>query len=138
TLSECHQKLGLKPSDFISEGPPTFFKKKYGTGAPYLLYVLDSEETACNPAWKAGYYLLPMDASDALKALDPKGRPAAPSEPPLPVRLDSKELPPPAVEEQAQRWAKECQPLFFHCGCTYLELHLNPPWGFRRQWKARL
>src|SRR5258706_11359573 len=70
TLKECNQKLNLKPSDFVSEGPPKFFEKAFGAAGRYLLYLADEEDVRGSPIWKRGYYLLPLAAKDVLSALE--------------------------------------------------------------------
>lgn len=137
SLTDCYQKLGLKPSDFVSQGEPTFFEKSFGAKGKYLLFQLDAEEAVGKAQWKPGYYLLPLEAADVLDVLK-YGRRRAATHAPLPVHLESDVKPPAPVVENAQRWAQECQPLFFQCPCTYLELRLKQPWGLRRHWKARL
>jgi len=43
SLKECNQKLSLKPSDFVSAEPPTFFIRHSVPGT-YLLFQLLPEE----------------------------------------------------------------------------------------------
>lgn len=136
TLGECHQKLSLKPSDFVSEGPPRFFEKSFGTKGRYLLFFMDAKEVAGNPVWRAGYYLLPIEATEVLRAL--KGVKRAPTGPILPVRVEAEKAPPPEVQKRVDDWVAQAQPLFFRCTCQYLELDVKPPWGLRRRWKLRL
>jgi len=138
SLRECNQKLGLKPGDFVSEGPPKFFQKSFGTRSRYLLFQTDPEETAGSAVWKAGYYLLPLEAADVLQALDGKNHAGAGGVLPTRIEVKSDEPPPARVLERAQQWAKQSQPLFFRCGCEWLELRLDPPWALRRRWRARL
>ncbi|MFA5975075.1 MAG: hypothetical protein WC859_02805 [Elusimicrobiota bacterium] len=137
SLRECNQKLGLKPNDFVSEGQPKFFEKSYGTKSRYLLFLLEAAEIEGNAIWKPGYYLLPLEAADVLKALDHK-RGNVGDGSILPIEIRTSERPPDGVLARARRWAEESQPLFFKCGCTFLELKLDPPWAFRKRWRARL
>jgi hypothetical protein len=138
SLKECNQKLNLKPSDFVSVGAPTFFKKAYGARGRYLLFLLPAEELEGNPIWKEGYYLLPLEAADVLDALERhKGKFQFAAEK-LPIKIQYDGTPPPKVVERAEKWADKSQPLFFKCRCTALELELIPPWALRRHWKARL
>lgn len=138
SLRECNQKLGLKPSDFVSEGPPAFFKKAYGTRSRYLLFLLDVSETPGNKIWRPGYYLLPLNAVDVLKALDATRKTVVGTIGLMPIELRTKETLPDDVLARAQHWAQESQPLFFKCHCAYLELRVDPPWALRRRWRARL
>jgi hypothetical protein len=138
SLKECNQKLNMKPSDFVSAGPPAFFKKAFGARGRYLLFQVDAEELEGNLAWKGGYYLLPLEATDVLEALERhKGR-FPDSDRRLPVHVHSDETPPHPILEKAKRWAEESQPLFFKCRCASLDLELIAPWALRRRWKARL
>lgn len=136
SLAECNLKLGLKPSDFVSEGEPKFFEKSFGTKGRYLLFHLETKEIAGNPIWKAGYYLLPIEAIDVLKAL--QGVKRADVGKILPVKMESKETPPPAIQERIDAWVFNAQPLFFKCSCDFLELQVKAPWGLRRHWKLKL
>jgi len=136
SLKDCSQRLGLKPSDFISQGEPNFFKKSFGAGGRYLIFLVEETDVQSSPVWKAGYYLLPLEAADVLKVFLPEKEPNA--GPALPVRVETKGVPPEIIADRAKRWAEESQPLFFKCGCDYLELKLQAPWGLRRQWKAVL
>jgi hypothetical protein len=137
SLRDCHQKLGLKPSDLVSQGPPKFFEKNYGSMSRYLLVLLDERETAENAMWKPGYYLLPLEAKDVLDAL--AGRRPPPSQGRmLPITIQSKKDAPSDILVAAKRWAEGSQPLFFKCGCDHLELKLEPPWAMRRRWRVRL
>jgi hypothetical protein len=90
--------------------------------------------------WKPGYYLLPLEAADVLKVLE-KNREAAYAagdRRALPIRMEVQENPPPGVQKRLDAWVAKAQPLFFRCGCEYLSLKLDPPWGMRRRWKALL
>jgi len=138
-LRDCHMKLGLKPSDFISVGEPDFFNKAYGASGHYLVYRLHAKEVEGSPLWKAGYYLLPIQAADVLKAFEKsKLRISGPREY-LPVEHEDPEtVIPPEVLKRAHHWTQESQPLFFRCGCDKLQLKIFVPWGLRRRWKARL
>ncbi len=140
TLTDASQKLGLKPSDYVSEGSPRFFEKAFGAPGRYLVFLADAGETKESPVWKPGYYLLPLEAADVLKALEKNRQNAAAAGDgrALPVQLETKTLPPPDVQERLDIWVAKAQPLFFKCGCNHLELKLDAPWGLRRRWKARL
>ena len=138
TLRECNQKLGLTPSDFVSVGEPKFFKKAFGAGGRYLLFLLEADEIKDSAVWKPGYYLLPIEAKNVLAALgrhkgDKPNQGAV-----LPIEWDDEDQAPAAVKERAMRWAAASQPLFFKCTCQNLELRLYSPWAIRRRWKARL
>lgn len=137
SLTDCHQRLGLKPSDFVSEGPPDFFNKNYGAKGRYLIFQTDTDEIASNPAWRSGYYLLPIEAADVLEALA-KRRLGGTAERHLPIQLEAKVMPPEAIVAKAQQWAEASQPLFFKCKCDHLELRMDAPWAMRRRWRARL
>ena len=143
SLIEASQKLGLKPSDFVSTGPPTFFKKNYGAPGHYLLFQVEPAEVEGKPIWKTGYYLLPLEAADILKMLE-KNRlnPAASAGgrflPIQPIQTEQESAPPPGVQKRLELWLAKAQPLFFTCGCEHLELKLDAPRGLRRRWKARL
>src|SRR5882724_9510019 len=69
SLRECNQQLNMKPSDFVSEGAPTFFEKAFGAAGRYLLFQADPDDIQGNPIWKVGYYLLPLEAKEVLAAL---------------------------------------------------------------------
>jgi hypothetical protein len=112
TLSECHQRLSLKPSDHVSVGEPDFFKKAYGAKGRYLLFQVDESEVRGTAAWKPGYYLLPLDALDVLKAMDKSNQPRAEAGP-LPVAVKDQDGAPASILAQAQKWAADSQPLFF-------------------------
>src|SRR5437870_4610070 len=68
SLKECHQRLGLTPSDFVSDEEPGFFKKKHGAMGKYLVFLVDKKEIGAAAVWRPGYYLLPLEAADTLKA----------------------------------------------------------------------
>ena len=139
-LIEASQKLGLKPSDFVSVGPPNFFKKAFGAPGRYLVFHAGLVEVEGSPVWKAGYYLLPLEAADVIKTLE-KNRLAAVvagDKRILPVKAEIEISPPPGVQARLDAWVTRSQPLFFKCGCDHLVLKLEPPWGMRRRWKANL
>lgn len=140
TLQECSMRLGLKPTDFVSEGEPTFFEKKFGAKGRYLVFRTTADEVKGSPVWKQGYYLLPLEAIDVLAAFERKGGGAsrAGNAKVLSVEVESKATVPEDVMARAKKWADESQPLFFKCHCDHLELRLDPPWGLRRRWKAKL
>ncbi len=141
SLMDCQQKLGLKPSDFVSEGPPRIFEKAFGSRGRYLVFQVEDGEIAGSPVWKRGFYLLPIDAVDVLQAFDLNRRGISFDSSPqaaLPVHTETATAPPPEVQGQMDAWVARCMPLFFRCGCKFLELKVNPPWGLRRRWKARL
>lgn len=139
TLQECVQRLNLKPTDFVSAGEPAFFEKSFGTHGRYMLFKVAEEDVLGSPVWKAGYYLLPLDAADVLSALEKRrtGSVRSTGEK-LPYEVESPADAPEALVARARQWADSCQPLFFKCRCDHLELRLDPPWGLRRKWKARL
>src|SRR5215469_7000062 len=110
SLKDANQRLAMKPSDFVSEGPPRFFRHSFEAGGRYLVYLLAAEEIAGNPIWKPGYYLLPMKATDALKLFQ-KGKPDQAGRRILPVTVESREEVPPDIMDRARRWADQCQPL---------------------------
>ncbi len=141
SLTDAGVKLGLKPSDFVSQGAPTFFEKAFGTSGRYLLFLADDSEVKDSPVWKSGYYLLPLSAADVLEVLEKNKRSSAMPVGPglLPVRSDEDaEKPPLDVQGRLDEWLARAQPLFFKCKCDYLELKVHAPWGLRRRWKARL
>lgn len=138
SLNECHQKLGMKPSDFVSVGEPEFFNRSFGSKGRYLVFCVDAKEVGSNPIWKAGYYLLPIEAVEVLKAFERNRKGAGPANL-LPVQLKRLDTPvPDDILKRAEEWGRQCQPLFFKCACDTLSLKLSPPWGFRRRWKAKL
>jgi hypothetical protein len=136
-LRECHQRVGLKPSDFVSAEEPGFFKKAHGATGKYLVFKLEPEEIQDAAVWRPGFYLLPLDAADVLKVFSRQDivRGGATRRP---LEIESKQPPEPAVLERAERWAEQTQPLLFQCRCPQLVLRLDPPWGFRRRWAVRL
>src|SRR4051812_379591 len=87
TLRDCNQRLSLKPSDFISSGLPDFFNQAYGAKGRYLVFQVDDSEVSNNPIWKPGYYLLPLEAAEVLRAFNQK-RGAAPGATVLPVEVE--------------------------------------------------
>ncbi len=138
SLQECAQRLGMKPSDFVSAGDPTFFEKTFGGKGRYLLFKAEPAEVQGSPVWKQGYYLLPLDAIDVLSAFPKKGGAVQTGHRVLPYKIESKETVPPEVLARAKKWADGCQPLFFKCKCEYLEVRLDAPWSFRRRWRVHL
>jgi hypothetical protein len=138
SLRECNQKLNLKPSDFVSEGAPKFFEKAFGASGRYLLFLADGEDVKDNPIWKAGYYLLPLEAKDVLAALEKRKGAVASDAKVLPIEWESDEEAPTEIKMKAMDWGKVSQPLFFKCVCKNLTLRIFSPWGLRRRWKARL
>jgi hypothetical protein len=138
SLKECNQKLNLKPSDLVSEGPPTFFEKSYGAGGRYLLFLADESDVRESSVWKPGYYLLPLNAKDVLAALEKRKEGGSDERPVLPVEWETEVDAPMQIKLKAQAWANASQPLFFKCVCSKLTLRLFPPWALRRRWKARL
>ena len=137
SLRDCHQRLGLKPSDFVSPEPPDFFRRAHGAIGKYLVFELAKDEIGDAAVWRPGYYLLPLEAVDVLQVLSKKNR-GHPGGVTRPVNVESKQEPPPDVLERAQHWADLSQPLFFHCRCENLILRLDAPWALRRRWAARL
>jgi hypothetical protein len=140
SLNDCRQRLSLKPSDFVSGGAPDFFRKSYGTKGRYLLFLIDEKEAQGNAVWKAGYYLLPMEAAEVLRVFRRNQNQTAATTGGRVLRVDieCKETPPEPIMERAKKFARDSQPLFFTCKCDHLEMKLSPPWGFRREWKAKL
>lgn len=139
SLVECNQKLSLKPSDFVSEGPPAFFEKDFGSSSRYLLFLADANDVKDSKVWRVGYYLLPLDAKDVLAAIDRRKDPASIGASVLPVEWE--DLPESAtdfIKKRALDWAAASQPLFFKCSCKKLHLRLYSPWALRKKWKARL
>lgn len=137
-LRDCHQRLGMKPTDFVSQGEPKFFTRSFDAGGRYLVFLLPPEEAAGSGVWKAGYYLLPLSALDALKAFGKKPAGSAASGRRLPVQIECKREIPPEIRQRAERWGEDSQPLFFKCGCDHLEMRLDPPWALRSRWRAKL
>ena len=136
-LSDCHQRLGLKPSDFVSLEPPSFFNEKQGAMGKYLVFQVDAAEIGDAAVWHPGYYLLPLKALDILNVFS-KLEIARGGATRRPFELECKEQPPADVLKRAKRWADQSQPLLFQCHCHELILRLDPPWAFRRHWTARL
>ena len=138
SLKECSQKLNLKPSDLVSEGPPKFFEKDFGAGGRYLLFQTDPADVKDSPVWKSGYYLLPLEAKDVLAALEKHRGGAFEGQRILPIEWETESNAPAAIQEIAMAWANASQPLFFKCTCKNLTLRCYPPWALRQRWKARL
>ena|SRR5438132_281574 len=138
SLRDCNQKLNLKPSDFVSEGPPKFFEKAFGAAGRYLLFFAEDDDVQGNPIWRRGYYLLPLEAKDVLAALEKHKHAGAPEDKILPIEWEKTPDAPEEMKSQAMQWAVASQPLFFRCVCKRLELRLYPPWALRHRWKARL
>lgn len=140
SLTECHQKLNLKPSDFVSEGPPKFFEASFGSSARYLLFLTDPDDIKESRIWRTGYYLLPLDAKDVLAAIE-KRKPNAAREEGAVLSIEWEEDPasaPEPIRDKALAWGAASQPLFFKCACKKLQMRLYSPWAMRRKWKARL
>jgi hypothetical protein len=137
SLRECNQKLNLKPSDFVSEGAPKFFEKAFGASGRYLLFLAGVDDVKENPIWKAGYYLLPLEAKDVLAALE-KRKITAEGARVLPIEWEVQPEGSPEIIEKAMQWGKASQPLFFKCVCKNLQLRLYPPWALRQRYKVRL
>src|SRR5882672_5076875 len=130
SLRECNQKLNLKPSDFVSEGAPTFFEKAFGASGRYLLFLADREDVKDNPIWKVGYYLLPLEAKDVLAALQKRKGAVVGDAFVLPIEWESDEQEAPTeIKMKAMEWGKASQPLFFKCVCKNLTLRIFPPWA---------
>ncbi len=138
SLTECAQKLNLKPSDFVSEGPPQFFEKSFGSSSHYLLFYVSSEDVKDKPIWKTGYYLLPLEAKEVLAAIERRRRGASEEENLLPLEWEEEAEAPPPIKDKAMAWGRKSQPLFFLCSCKSLKIRLYPPWAMRTKWKARL
>jgi hypothetical protein len=137
SLRDCNQRLGMKPSDFVSADEPDFFRKKYGAMGKYLVFQVSADEIKEAAIWRAGYYLLPLSAMDVLKAFG-RVTPGQGEASKRPVEIESKQPAPAQVLERINRWVVQTTPLFFECHCTELLLKLDPPVLFRRTWKARL
>lgn len=138
TLRDCHQRLGLRPSDFISSTPPDLFKEAHGAKGKYLVFKMDAEEIGGNVMWRDGYYLLPLEAADVLKVFQKVNLSTAAGGRIRPMDVEFKVQPTADVLERARRWAEDSQPLFFQCHCPRLVLRLDAPWVVRRRWRARL
>jgi len=128
----------MKPTDFVSAGPPKFFERAFGASGRYLLFLTDEPEVVGSPVWKAGYYLLPLDAKDVLSALDKHKGGGVRGGAILPVEWEEEPEAEDRLRDKALKWVEECQPLFFKCSCKNLQLRLYAPWAMRRRWKARL
>jgi hypothetical protein len=137
TLSECHQRLGLKPSDFVSSDAPPFFHKSKGAKGKYLVFELEVKEVQDMAVWRPGYYLLPLEAADVLKAFS-KQEAARRGSGKRPYDIVFKKQPPEDVLDRAQRWADESQPLLIQCRCPSLLLKMDAPWAVRRRWSIKL
>ena len=137
TLKDCHQRLGLTPSDFVSLEPPSFFKKAHGAMGKYIVFWADAAEIQDAAVWRAGYYLLPLEAADVLQAFNQKNRPAS-KDGVREFSVESKTDVPPDILARASRWAVESQPLFFKCHCPSLILKMDSPAVLRKHWRARL
>jgi hypothetical protein len=138
SLKECNQKLNLKPSDFVSEGPPKFFEKAFGASGRYLLFLADAADAKDSPIWKIGYYLLPLEAKDVLSALEKHKGGATDGRSILPIEWEAESEASVEMKRKAMDWARASQPLFFKCTCRNLELRIYSPWALRHRWKARL
>ena len=138
SLRECSQKLNLRPSDFVSEGPPKFFEKAFGASGRYLLFLTDPDDIQGSPVWKPGYYLLPLEAKDVLSALEKHKTGRSVADKVLPIEWETETNASPEIKKKAMDWAIASQPLFFRCVCKKLELRIYPPWALRHRWKARL
>jgi hypothetical protein len=136
TLKECHQRLGMKPSDFVSEVPPAFFRKAHGALGKYMVFQLEKNEIP-DAFWRAGYYLLPMEAADVLKAFGKLSLHSQAAQV-RPTKIEAKEPVPEAILKRVQSWSIESQPLLFNCHCPELVIKVDPPALFRKTWKVRL
>lgn len=137
SLRDCNQRLGLKPSDFVSVHPPSFFKHARGAKGRYLVFELDQKEIGDAAVWKPGFYLLPLEAADVLQAFGKMKRDKTGLEL-RPVEVVYKIDPPADVLERATLWANNSQPLFFNCRCEQLILKMDAPWALRKRWGLRL
>ena len=138
SLKDCHQRLSLKPSDFVSAEEPSFFRRAHKALGKYLVFQIDANEIGDAAVWRTGYYLLPLEAADVLKAFNKKEISLAGDYGERPFEIETLQPPPPAIMARIDRWTKESQPLLFHCRCEVLLLKLDPPSLFRRSWRARL
>ncbi len=138
SLKECHQRLGLKPSDFVSPEEPNFFRKQHRAVGKYLVFYAEPKEVSEAAVWQTGYYLLPLDAADALKVFDKNKIIQGGGGQQRPIEIECKTAVPDDVMKRAQRWNEQSQPLLFQCHCSQLLLKLDAPSLIRRHWKARL
>jgi hypothetical protein len=136
-LRDCHQRLGLKPSDFVDAEEPSFFKKAHRATGKYLVFYVDAAEIREAAVWKPGYYLLPLEAADVLRAFSGKNFAGSRSDI-RPSQIISKDPAPEDVLQRARRWAEASQPLLIHCHCPEVIIKLDSPWTFRRRWRVRL
>ena len=136
SLKDCHLKLGLRPTNYVSEGEPDFFNESDGAFGKYLVFKADAEDMT-GPLWKPGYYLLPVDPGQALNLL--KGVDRTPlSGRRRPVQLQAPEDVPPEVLTRAKAWVEQTQSSLMDCECATLEGRVKPPFGLRRQWNVSL
>jgi hypothetical protein len=139
SLRDCHQRLGLKPSDFVSSEDPNFFHRRVkGALGRYLVFQLEASEIQDAAVWRPGFYLLPLDAADVLNAFSKQEVARASKGSARPYELESKQPLPDDVLARAQQWAERSQPLLFKCHCAKLVLKMEGPTFLRRYWKARL
>jgi hypothetical protein len=137
TLKDCHQRLGMKPSDFVSSESPAFFTKAHGAIGKYLVFEADDADIRDGAVWKKGFYLLPLEAADALKAFDRKDASVRTADV-RPFDVECKTDVPPDVLDRISKWAHQVQPMLFRCHCAQLRVKVDPPAVLRRHWKVRL
>src|SRR5688572_28003403 len=106
TLRECNQKLGMKPTDFVSEGKPKFFEKAFGASGKYLIFLMDTRDVQDNPIWKFGYYLLPLEAKDILVALEKHKGGSVHAGQALPIQWEVEPEAAPDIVEKALKWGR--------------------------------
>jgi hypothetical protein len=138
TLKDCHQRLSLKPTDFVSAEEPDFFKKARHATGKYVVFQADLTDVREAAVWKVGYYLLPLGVPEVLRMFNKQDVARAGGGNRRPMEVESKDTPPPDVLERAQRWGDQAQPLLIQCHCPQLLLKLDAPMLFRRHWRVRL
>jgi hypothetical protein len=139
SLRDCHQRLGMKPTDFISAEPPSFFEKKVkGAMGRYVVFQAEVTETKDVAVWQTGYYLLPLDAVDVLKAFNRQDVIRGGGGTVRPFKIESKKPLTDAVSQWVPQWVERSQPLLLKCRCPELQVTLDAPTFIRKRWKARL
>jgi hypothetical protein len=138
SLRECHQRLGMRPTDFVSAEEPPFFHKKHKSVGKYLVFQADATDVQEAAVWRPGYYLLPLDAAEVLRAFNKADvlRKGAANQ--RPFDIECKSPVPSDVLQRVEHWNEQSQPLLFQCHCPQLVIRLDPPTFIRRRWKVRL